>query len=137
MSDCLTEDEMRLLKTPLAQLSREQRALAFACRERLDAKIRQENKEYGPISIGGLIVISDNLGGVQGVRNPVNGLMYDSKSAYERAVKESGHVIVGNDSSFKEPKKREQRGNYDCRKELKLAMEQTGFSNRKRKGKKK
>lgn len=29
--------------------------------------------------------------------NHANGLMYDSRSAYERAVKDAGCVIVGND----------------------------------------
>jgi hypothetical protein len=46
------------------------------------------------------MIISDALGEVW---NPVNGQVYDSKSAYYRAVKDAGCQIVGNDSSFREP----------------------------------
>jgi len=35
--------------------------------------------------------------------NPANGQMYDSRSAYERAVKDAGCSIVGNDWSAPEP----------------------------------
>lgn len=40
---------------------------------------------------------SDSLG-VQGVFNPADGKMYDSKSAYYRAVKDKGLVVVGDDA---------------------------------------
>lgn len=42
------------------------------------------------------MVIGDSLGDVW---NPVNGKIYDSKSAYYRAVKAAGCEIAGNDSS--------------------------------------
>ena len=32
--------------------------------------------------------------------NPVNGQLYESRSAYERAVKDAGCVIAGDDSSL-------------------------------------
>ncbi len=35
--------------------------------------------------------------GIDPILNHANGLMYDSRSAYERAVKDAGCVIVGND----------------------------------------
>lgn len=35
--------------------------------------------------------------GMDPIVNHANGLMYDSRSAYERAVKDAGCVIVGND----------------------------------------
>lgn len=38
--------------------------------------------------------------GLDGVWNPVNGKVYDSKSAYYRAVKDAGCEIAGNDSSI-------------------------------------
>lgn len=36
--------------------------------------------------------------GLDGVKNPVDGKTYDSKSAYYRAVKDAGCVIVGNEA---------------------------------------
>lgn len=41
------------------------------------------------------MIISDNLDGVQ---NPCDGKIYDSKSAYYRAVKDAGCEIVGNEA---------------------------------------
>lgn len=42
---------------------------------------------------------SDALGeGVQGVFNPADGKTYDSRSAYYKAVKDKGLVIVGDDA---------------------------------------
>lgn len=41
-------------------------------------------------------VISDDLG-IQGVRCPVDGKTYYSKSKYYAAVKASGHEILGNE----------------------------------------
>ena len=40
---------------------------------------------------------SDDLG-TKGVLNPVDGKRYDSRSAYEKAVKAAGCVIMGNDA---------------------------------------
>lgn len=40
---------------------------------------------------------SDDLG-TKGVLNPVDGKLYDSRAAYERAVKAAGCVIMGNDA---------------------------------------
>jgi hypothetical protein len=40
---------------------------------------------------------SDDLG-VGGVLNPVDGKMYDSRAAYERAVRAAGCVIMGDDA---------------------------------------
>lgn len=37
--------------------------------------------------------------GLEDVWNPVNGKVYDSKSAYYRAVRDAGCEIAGNDSS--------------------------------------
>jgi hypothetical protein len=42
--------------------------------------------------------ISDNLGGINGLRNHADGRDYDSKSEYYRAVKRAGCEVVGNES---------------------------------------
>jgi hypothetical protein len=41
-------------------------------------------------------IISDDLG-TKGVKNPADGKVYDSKSAYYKAVKANGYEIVGNE----------------------------------------
>jgi len=41
------------------------------------------------------MIISDHL---DGVKNPVDGKLYDSKSAYYQAVKDAGCEIIGNES---------------------------------------
>ena len=48
------------------------------------------------------VVISDVM---DLTRNPQNGQHYDSKSQYEKAVREAGCHIVGNDTSYDNPRK--------------------------------
>ncbi len=71
----------------------------------------------------GFYVISDDLG-IKGVINPVNGKQYDSKSQYYKTVKQAGMIVVGNDA--KTETRREIAGDYDCRKDIAQAIEQTG-----------
>lgn len=60
----------------------------------------------------GFVAYIRNLASIPAVRqdgmnptiNPVNGKTYDSRSAYERAVKDAGCVIVGNDIPVKPSK---------------------------------
>lgn len=59
-----------------------------------------KSEAYEPTRSGPHI-ISDHLNDVV---NPVNGRTYDSKSAYHRAVRDAGCVVVGNDSAFTQPK---------------------------------
>lgn len=79
------------------------------------------------------MIISDYLGeGVKGVLNPVNGQKYDSRSAYEKAVRDSGCVIVGNDAPTKT---RKPTNDIDWKAAVRETVTQKNFSNRK--GKKK
>jgi hypothetical protein len=71
----------------------------------------------------GFYVISDDLG-TKGVFNPATGKKYDSKAQYYKDVKASGMEIVGNDA--KSETKRDIQGDYDCRKDIATAIEQTG-----------
>lgn len=41
--------------------------------------------------------------GMSDTWNPATGLLYDSRSAYYRAVKDAGCEIVGDDRAFSEP----------------------------------
>lgn len=76
-------------------------------------------------------VISDDLG-IKGVMNPATGKMHDSKSNYYKDVRAAGCEIMGNDAKVQERTK--PMGDFDCRKEVAMAIEQTGFmEKRKRK----
>lgn len=48
-------------------------------------------EHFGPPSNGAPYIVSD---GMDAIENPANGLMYDSRSAYYRAVREAGGAIV-------------------------------------------
>lgn len=72
----------------------------------------------------GVYVISDDLG-LHGLKNQVDGKMYDSKSNLRKSYKAHGVEEVGNDPIPDKP--REQRGDYDCRADIARAMEQIGF----------
>ena len=68
-------------------------------------------------------VISDDLG-IKGIINPVDGKPYSSKSEYHKTVKKSGMEVVGNDAPTET--RREIQGDYDCRRDIAQAIEQTG-----------
>jgi hypothetical protein len=57
-------------------------------------------------------VQSDNLG-LQGVLNPADGKMYDSKSAYYRAVKDAGCVVLGDDAPTQAAKPKQKPINWE------------------------
>lgn len=64
---------------------------------------------------------TDYINGPGGaIRGQHDGKMYDSKSAYEKSLKATGHVIVETDSR---PQKRETRGDFDVKKDLKDAYQ--------------
>lgn len=68
-------------------------------------------------------VISDYIAGPGGeLRNMADGKMYDSKSEYRKSLKAHGMVEMGSDAPTEGRK--EQRGDYDCTKELKEAIQQ-------------
>lgn len=69
--------------------------------------------------------IMDTLpGGVEGVLNPVDGKRYDSKSAYHRKLKETGHHVYEGEPSGK---KVLNRGDHNVFNELKAAAIQHGL----------
>ncbi len=70
------------------------------------------------------MVISDDLG-KEGVLNHADGKMYDSKTAYEAAVKAAGCEIVGNDA----PRKNETKelSKNERKQDIANAMNQLGY----------
>lgn len=119
----LTAEELELISTPIGNLSLELRAMAFAVRDKLDAAIAEENKNFVPSFKSIPNIISDYMptGAGQAILNHADGKMYDSKSAYNKALKASGHYIVGND---KQEQKKELKGDFSVRDSLKQAIQQ-------------
>lgn len=97
----------------------------FICKAR-DGVITDEysracgNKKSNPFSGYG----SDTLGSdVNGVFNHADGLRYDSKSEYHRAVKAKGCRVVGNDFNDKQYKRPEVRGDFNIKPQFKEAVQ--------------
>jgi len=55
---------------------------------------------------------------------PHDGKVYDSKSAYYKSLKASGHMVV---EPGMQKEKREQRGDFNVTKELKEAAQKHGL----------
>lgn len=64
--------------------------------------------------------------GMDATLNHANGLLYDSKSAYERAVKDAGCEIVGNDSAFQGNRMHETTTPGGLENDIKDAIDQLG-----------
>lgn len=60
--------------------------------------------------------------GMDAIMNHADGRMYDSRSAYERAVKDAGCVIVGDDKYDVAPKTEPSR--HELERDIKTAIEQ-------------
>ncbi len=60
--------------------------------------------------------------GMDPIMNHANGLMYDSRSAYERGVKDAGCVIVGDDKLTPSP--RPVLSDRELKQDIKTAIEQ-------------
>lgn len=60
--------------------------------------------------------------------NPADGRLYDSKSAYERAVREAGCTIVGDDKAFSEPSGPKYEEAPGLEQDIKDACEQLGVT---------
>lgn len=88
-------------------------------------RIKQRDRSNESSNITG--IIKDQLpGGVNGMLNHADGKRYDSKSAYERAVKAKGCRVIGNDwnkSEYKTPAERGTRGDFNVRPQLKEALQ--------------
>ena len=60
--------------------------------------------------------------GMDAIMNHANGLMYDSRSAYERGVKDAGCVIVGDDKLTPSP--RPVLSDRELKQDIKTAIDQ-------------
>lgn len=88
----MTDEE--LLRTPLSQLTADQKRMACDALDRRTEATRKENKKFKPSISIGLHVCSDDFK-TGPMFCPADGKTYDSKSAYKNAVKSKGYEIVG------------------------------------------
>lgn len=72
-------------------------------------KVHKSDVNYTPPKI---YLKSDDLG-IKGVFNPADGKKYDSRSAYEAAVKAKGLVIMGDDAPTKPSTPKTQTVNWE------------------------
>lgn len=90
--------------------------------------ITQENK-YSKNVYG----IGDYINGpASSVQSMATGKVHDSKSELRREYKRHGLIEMGSDAKAMERK--EIRGDYDCRRDVAQAIEQTGLMDRLKKG---
>jgi hypothetical protein len=96
----MTDEE--LLKTPLRELTSEQKTQALMAYERKVAAVMAENKKFKPSLTIGIHIMSDDFKD-GAIFCPADGKTYDSKSAYKKAVKSKGYEIVGEKQSPTRP----------------------------------
>jgi hypothetical protein len=79
------------------------------------------------VALRGPEIIGDYINGPGGaVKSMVDGKMYDSRTAYEKAVKAAGCVIMGNDAPTIAKPKEVPLCDRDIGRDIKTAMEQLG-----------
>lgn len=94
----MTDEE--LLRTPLREMTPAMFKLAEKARDRKLAQISKENKKFKrtPRKHLKTTTVSHLSDGMDAIRNPADGKIYDSKSAYYKSLKERGLVI--NDGNY-------------------------------------
>lgn len=104
-------------------MSREKFRICKSCRSMHDvARWPQECIEPYRVAKSILPCPAIRVDGMDAIMNHADGMMYDSRSQYERAVKAAGCVIVGDD--IQEPKAPEVLSDNDLAKDIKTSIEQ-------------
>lgn len=116
----LNQQEIKYLKTPMKDLTVETLQIAITAKDKIWERNRKLNADYVPV-YRVPHYISDTL---DRVLNPATGKYYDSKAKYYADLKATGHMVV---ESGMNTGKREQRGDYNVRKELKEAAQKAGL----------
>lgn len=86
-----------------------------------------KGEKLGGVSVAHNVpgLITDYIAGPNGaIIGQHDGKHYDSKSEYYKSLKASGHIVH---EAGMHKEKREQRGDYNCRKELKEAAQKAGI----------
>ena len=119
----LSEDEIRILNTPIRDLSADERIIALAISDKTASENWAESREYSK-SLKISILDKDKLL-ANGVLSPL-----DMKTAFHNRRDYADHrkrnrcVEVGNDFNNSTKKKRQIEGDFDCRAELSQATHQ-------------
>jgi len=120
-ADGMTDEEIRLLTKPIAEMTVAEWPHAIAAKDRHSELNRKANKSFVPSFVPKSPgYISDTL---DGTLNPATGKHYDSKSKYYADLKATGNVVVESGMTGQ----RQQRGDYNVHKELKDAARKHGL----------
>lgn len=116
----MTKEEIEFLNIPIADMTKEQRGAAFELRERQLSEVAEENKKFKPKikPSKGPYGIMDSIE----MKSMVDGKTYTSKAKYYESLKRNdSHIIEPGEQKL--DKQREVQGDFNCRKELKQAIE--------------
>jgi len=105
-----------LLKKPFKDLSSEERAQAFALSDKIAEFNRAQPKPVSnaPVTISMRDKLLEN-----GVISPLDGkTAFHNRHSWAEHLKKNGCVEIGNDFNNATQKKREIKGDFDCRDEL-------------------
>lgn len=117
----LTDNETRLLIMPFSALSAEETSIAFSASDRLAEYNR--NQPHTPSQ--NLCIIDKDKLLKDGVVSPLDQKTYfTNRKAWGEHLKANGCVEIGNDYNNSTRKKREIKGDFDCRRELAHATQQ-------------
>lgn len=120
-------DTLRIPYSGGGDLWREKYRLESLIKKALQDGVLSEVSQEPPIKRYSYNVISDSLGeGVQGLLNHADGKKYDSKSAYYKAVKAAGCVVLGNDAPTEAKKVEYKLDSREIKQDIKQAIEQLG-----------
>lgn len=115
---------MELLKKPLKDMNKEERATAFSLFDKKVQEVAEENRSF-KAKVRPPMVLGDDLG-LRGVFNHADGKRYDSKSEFNKAVRAKGCRVIGNDwkdTKYKTPLERGVRGDFNVRPQLRNAVQ--------------
>lgn len=111
----ISENEKRVLNTPFKDLSPEERSMAFS----LSDKLAEWNRNQ-PYETKGSIIIQDRDALLKdGIVSPLDGkTAFHNRRDWANHLKANDCVEVGNDFNNSAQKKKEIKGDFDCRNEL-------------------
>lgn len=122
-----SEDEIRIINTPIRDLSKTELAIAFSLSDKIVEHNKVARKNF---QLSGNIKISlldkDKLL-TNGVVSPLDQKsVFHNRADWGDHLKRNGCVEIGNDYGDSTKKKREIKGDFDCRDALGQAVQQVG-----------
>jgi beta-galactosidase beta subunit len=118
----MTEDEMKILKMPISELLQKKLLpVAMALREKQLQKVDAANKAYvSKLKPGKVHVQMDSIE----VKSMADGKTYTSKSQLKDSYKRHDvHIVEKGEAAAECRERKEIRGDYNCKAELKQALQ--------------